>query len=1826
MTDPIAIVGIGCRFPGATGPNEYWRLLLDGVDAISEVPRDRWPVEDFYDDQPRTPGRMNTRWGGFLSDIDSFDAGFFGISQREAERMDPQQRLALEVSYEALADAGIPMASLAERSVGIYVGASTYDHGAALQASGGAPGIYDGTGSALSIIANRISYCLDLRGPSLTVDTACSSSLVAIHLAAQAIQRGEVDIAVAGGVNVITSPGIAIIFSQGGLMAPDGRCKAFDHRADGYVRGEGAGFVVLKPLSRALADRDRIYATVLGGATNHDGKTNGLTAPSRIAQQALLTAAYRDAGISPAVVDYVEAHGTGTAVGDPIEVGALATVLGPGRDRVLRIGSGKTNIGHLEAAAGVAGLIKTALALHHRTLPPIVHFQQPNPLLGLERIPVTVQTDLEPWPTAGDIPLAAVSSFGFGGTNAHIVMSGTAPRARVDTRPAELPVLVPISVVSAQQLRETAVDWQEFAQRLDEDPAELAATAAAAAVRGDHHRHRLAVIAADTGELSSAMAALGRGESTPQLVGPRDRPGRTPRVAFVFPGQGPQWLGMGRRLAAAVPEFRAALAECDAVIAELIGTSLWADADGLVADGTEHIQPALFAVQVALARTWQAWGIRPAAVIGHSMGEIAAAHIAGALSLEQAARVVCARSELAAEISGRGALALVELGAEEAAELTRGRTDVLSVAALNGPRATVMSGTVGAIEELVTELERRRVFVRRIAVAFAAHSPEVEPLQPRLAAALTGLRPEHSEIPFYSTVFGEPVSGAELGADYWVRNLRAPVRFFPAADRLLADGHRVLIEISPHPVLGHALTDIVAAGGHQASVLASMRRDEDELAGLLRGVATAYTAGVPVDWHARHPGPVPHRTLPRPVWAHRRYPAIRAVDALDSAMRPGRSGALLGPSIPIGVDPSMQLWPLTFDRTARPELAEHQVEEQSVVPGAYWLAAAQTAAAPAGPVVLRQVEFTAPYCPAERGGDVLQLSVRKHPDGERRFDIVSVPTNRAAIRHASGIIGTATESAAVMSQGFDLDAIRRHCVDPMPVTTLYDGLAAVGLRYGPAFRALTEVWTGPNAALGRFARPDGLGADARPLHPALLDSCLHTIAAAARHDSAGSLPLPVGVELITVTAPEATVSAGWCHAEVRAVTGRELIADVTITDESGVIRWQATGFTVRYANPVRGPEHGRLYGVRWEPRDARQTASAPGPWVVLGDHAAVSRVAPRLTAPGIRTLAVIDLDLDTAARSDRRVPAPQLDDSAVTTIVRRLATAADYAELLAEATAEIGVPQGIIDLRATVAGPKAPALDNLRDAASRALQLTRAVADLPATPALWFATADTQQPSLDAYASTLFGAVLWGLGRSVALELPKLIFGLVDLETTGGTDCWSVADRDIAALGELIRGGDAVDQAIVRDGTVFEPVLSRLTGAAAHRRPSVRADRTYLITGGFGVLGRHVARWLISHGARHVVLASRTGPTPSTDSLRAELAAPGVDVRAAALEVSDADQVHALIAAIQATEYPLAGVFHAAGVLADALLPSVGTAELTAALDGKAMGAWHLHHATRDLPIEHFVLFSSLAGLTGSPGQAAYAASNTFLDALAEHRAAAGMPALSIQWGTWGGAGLAVQAGGVERIAGRGLPPLAPEAGLELLESALGAGAPTVVAAAFDPEPLRRTLTVLPPPLRTLLAPVAGTVDTGQPVARGAARAAVLALDSRTAQCAELERILLGLVAEVLGTQPDQIDPQLPFQESGLDSLTAIELRDRLQTGFDMELSAALFFAHPTVEAFAAELQIRLCEPSSVAAEPNTESDNTSLIDDTELSELADDELTELLAAEIQALREMGDK
>jgi acyl transferase domain-containing protein/aryl carrier-like protein len=1245
--EPIAVVGIGCRFPGgASDPEAFWRLLEAGVDAITDVPADRWDVRAFHDADPSRPGKIYSRWGGFVEGIDRFDPHFFGISPREAARMDPQQRLLLEVAWEGLEDAGLRLDSISGSRTAVFVGISSFDY-SVLETSfrdRGEIDVYSNTGGSLSIAANRISYCLDLRGPSGAVDTACSSALVAVHLACRGIWQDGCPLALAGGVNALLLPDWYVGFCRMGMLSPEGRCRAFDANAGGFVRSEGAGVVVLKPLSRAIADGDRVYAIIRGTAMNQDGRTPGMTVPSQVAQEALLREACRDAGVAPTAIGYVEAHGTGTLVGDPIEARALGRVLSDGRpgDRPCLIGSVKTNIGHLEAGAGIAGLIKVALALHHRHIPGNLHFDRPNPDIDFDALRLRVPTHCEPWPVGDGPALAGVNAFGFGGTNAHVILQeapgapqgfcrrGLLPPTGSDSaRPiaggSRLlqetigPWLIPLSARGPDALRAMARSWAGFLVGCP-DGIPLEEIAANAAIRRTHHEHRLAVVARSKTEVAERLTAFAEGRTAAGLAEGRAPADRRPRLAFVCSGQGPQWWGMGRQLLREEPAFRAAIERCDAIVR---GLGEWSLLDELTADEsrsrmdvTAISQPCIFALQVALAELWASWGVRPEALVGHSVGEVAAAYHAGVFSLDDAVRIIYQRGRCMELAPGRGRMLAAGVSPGEAGPLIAEYGDRVALAAVNSPNSVTLSGDGGPLEEIAGRLEARGVFCRFLRVRYAFHSAQMDPIRDELLASLEGIRPGPAILPLVSTVTGRPISGPELGPEYWWDNVRRTVQFADGVDRLIEIGCDTAVELSPHPVLASAVAECFQHRGRAVTVVPSLRRQEEERATLLQSLGVLQTLGYPIDWGGLMTGPRQFLRLPLYPWQRERY----WHEAEES--RASRLTAPAHPLLGVAQGGPKPAWETRLDLRLAPFLADHRVQHAAIMPAAAYLELAFAAGREVFGALgceVRDVQLANPCFLAPDRPLRLQTAF-DHDSGAIRVHTHPVHGDREWTLHLTAALHprpAGADEAAIAP-----DELRRRCPREFSRDQCYDYLREIGLDYGPMFRGIERVWQGDRESFGLVRLPEAVEPDEAEylLHPALLDACLQAVIPADadfdRRDGRLYLPHEIGsVRLFRRPGPRV-----WVHARLLKKTPRRSVSDVDIYTEDGRLAARVRGLrSLRVAGGREESLDDLLYAYQWRPQPRSESAIPPGrgSWLIFADDGGTgARLAERLRAGG----------------------------------------------------------------------------------------------------------------------------------------------------------------------------------------------------------------------------------------------------------------------------------------------------------------------------------------------------------------------------------------------------------------------------------------------------------------------------------------------------------------------------------------------------------------------------------------------------------------------------------
>ncbi|AEM85970.1 type I polyketide synthase [Streptomyces violaceusniger] len=1672
--DRLAIVGMACRFPGGvTNPDELWKLIAEGGDAIAAFPDDRnWDIEQLYDAEGARSGSSVTRSGGFI-DADGFDSTFFGISPREALAMDPQQRLLLESSWEALEDAGIDPQSLAGSSTAVMFGISQSGYGELVSPLEEAQG-HLLTGGAFSVASGRVAYTLGLEGPAVTVDTACSSSLVALHLAGQALRAGECSLALAGGVTVMATPGTFVEFSRQGGLSSDGRCKAFADTADGTGWSEGLGVVVVERLSDAERNGHQILAVVRASAVNQDGASNGLTAPNGPSQQRVIRQALAAASLAPSDVDVVEAHGTGTTLGDPIEAQAVLATYGQDRpdDRPLWLGSLKSNIGHTQAAAGVAGVIKMVLAMRHGVLPQTLHVDEPSSRVNWSQGRVRLLTESVAWPETGRPRRAGVSAFGMSGTNAHVILEAPAEiEAEAEPESGALPPAV-AWVVSART--DQALRGQ--AERLLSAVVESAepVDVGAALLSRSLFDHRAVVVGTDRDELASGLQALAGGEPAANVANGVARAGQGRRVVFVFPGQGAQWVGMAGGLVDSSEVFRESMAECAEALAPFVDWSLLdVLEDEAALARVDVVQPALWAVMVSLARVWRSWGVEPAAVVGHSQGEIAAAVVAGGLSLSDGARVVALRSQaIAGVLAGQGGMVAVSLPVDEVRELL---PEGVSVAVVNGPGAVVVAGPVEALDGVIARCEEREVRARRVPVDYASHSASVELIEDRLAADLAGLAPVSSSVLMYSSVSGTPIDTAGLDAGYWYRNLRQTVEFEQATRALAADGFTAFVEVSPHPVLTMALQDTV---GEDAAVTGTLRRNEGGLERFLLSAAELFVRGVPVAWDGLFAGRTSGRVeLPTYAFQRRRFwpqPSLVAGDVAAAGLV-SVEHPLLGAVVSVPGSGTVVLTSRLSLR-AQPWLVDHAVHGTVVFPGTGFVELAIRGADAAGAGRLRELIVEAPLVIPER--DSVQVQVVVDGDDHTVGIYARTGEDEPWTRHATGVVDDET---AAVDAGELAGAWPPPGSTPVDLDDFYQRSADNGFGYGPVFQGLTRAWQHNGQIFAEAALPDDQGAAAIAfgIHPALLDSALHpNTFADLDATELGRLPFTFNDVTLHATGAKAV--------RIRmARTGPDSVTAV-LADETGAPVLSIGSLIMR---PV--PE--QVFGAARTPETMLALA-----WNEVPE------------TDGVASASDDDVLLEVPAAAD--------------TTPESVHTAVEW--VLTQLQGFTGNRLVVLTHGAVAAGPG------------------ETVADLAA-------------------------AAVWGLVRSAQSEDPGRIV-LVD------------ADADTQATPELLAraAGTGEPQLAVRAGTLLAPHLTR-TNATGE---PVTLDGTVLITGGTGGLGSAVARHLVAaHGVRSLLLLSRRGAAaPGADALVEELTAQGAEVKVVACDAADRSALADVLAGV-----PLTGVIHTAGILDDGVISTLTPEQVHRVLTPKVDAAWHLHDLTRDQDLSMFVVFSSLAGLIGSPGQGNYAAGNVYLDSLVQQRRSAGLAGISMAWGPWDqslGLTGALSGTDMHRLGRLGMLPISEDQGMILFDRALAAGQPLLGLTELKTSALRATAEI-PALFRSL---------AGGPARRTRARAGVAERTGGLAgQLADLtpeqrQSHLLALVrdqvASVLGYQSGtDIDESKPFREVGFDSLTAVELRNRLQTVTELSLPSTLVFDYPNAVRLADFLGERL---GGVAAVP----------------------------------------
>ena len=1620
--EPIAIIGMGCRFPGEIeNPNAFWQMLANGKDLITEGPRWRWDIDCYYDPDYDAPGKIVTRQGAFLDRVQEFDPQFFGIAPREAHSMDPQQRLLLEVCWEALEHAYIVPSTLVGSRTGVFIGICNQDYSALLMSRDHtAIDAYMTTGMAHSVAAGRLSYTFGFQGPCLALDTACSSSLVAVHLACQSLRNRESDVAITGGVNLVLCPETSVNFSKNRMLAPDGRCKTFDARANGFGRGEGCGLIVLKRLSDVVSEphgQDRVLALIRGSAVNQDGATSGLTAPNGPAQQTVIRDALNNAGLNPDQISYIEAHGTGTALGDPIEMGALHAVFGPDRppERPLVVGSVKTNMGHLEAAAGISGLMKVVLALQHEEIPPHLHYTTPNPHIPWQEMPIQVSSQSMAWPSGPPTRLAGVSSFGFSGTNAHVVLeqAPSASEAKLDAEPVQITSASTLErplhllTLSARSAAGLAAQAARYADRLAEaEHTRLADVCYTANTSRSAFEQRLVVAATDSTDMRTKLERFSAGHTGRLVARGRVRESEAPRLAFLFTGQGSQYPGMGSELYQTQPIFRQTIDACAHILDPLLGRSLTAllfDSNAAELDETAWTQPALFALEYALAQMWLSWGIKPDAVIGHSVGEYVAACLAGVFSLEDGLNLIAERGRLMQALPRNGAMVAVFASQADIDRVDQSSDRLLqadqsvSFAALNGSAETVISGDQSAVEALVARLTEAGIRTQQLSVSHAFHSALMEPMLADYERSVRRVHLSAPRIRLISNVTGTEVSEAVADPTYWCRHIRQPVRFAAGIASLRQHRIRAYIEMGPQPVLLR-MVRAEAAEHMQELYGASLRQGQSDWTVLAQSLSALYLGGVPIDW----------------------------------------SG---------------------FDR----------------------------------------------------------------PYARQRTRLPSYPFQRKRY-------------------WFTQEGERGHAEPQQP---------------GPTSRLVAYLNEGNAESLVQQLEASGeLSAEERKLLPKLSQLLIR------QHQQ------PQGEDLDHL-----------CYQLV----------------------WQEKARQVQHVQPV--DTHGN--GGAVEEQAQRET----GTWLIFTKREWFELPQHLQEAGGHGILVQLGSAFEQTAMRAWTIDA---------------ANEADYQRLLMQVGRDAQI-DGMVYVWSEADGLDRIAQNRSQEHLEQVVYLTRAAAGLQAPPPLWFVTQEATSAGHMAPRSP-FPSTLWGMARSLFLEYPELKGGAIDMSAAPSPDeKRNLCDELLDAEGE--------DAIALRDQQRY---VARLQAAPPMTlaQPQLRSDGAYLITGGLGVIGLKVARFLAQNGAGQLILMGRRGAAEHARETLDFIERSGARVRVVRADSSDETAVQAIFDQVANSEFTLKGVIHAAGVLIPRSIADLDADCLRQVLAPKVDGAWNLHRLTENLALDFFVAFSSISSVLGTAQQAHYTAANGFLDGLAEYRRRRGLPALSINWGPWQAGGM-IDDQNAQRIAESGFAFLAPDTALTIFGRLLRSES-TRVAVVDAHWPRLKSLYQVRAKQALLegLGPAAQT----QPANETTHVLDALRDTPSRNQLNFLITYLQECVCEVLQFEDDVLpDPEQGFFDIGMDSLTAVELKSRVEAELMYALPPSVVFDYPNIKTLAGHLLAQLLpadtlEKTSAGAaesvkqaqrvEAQREADQTA--SQMQVQQLSDRQIAALIDEELAALGDEG--
>jgi len=1761
----VAIVGMGCRFPGSSNNVEqFWDILKSGKDTISDIPQDRWSIEEYYHGNKQVKGKSHAKRGGFIDRFDQFDAKFFGINAREADQIDPQQRQMLEIVWEAFEDAGMKPGSLSGSKTGVFIGGFTLDYKILQFADAAQIGTHAAVGSMMTMLSNRISYIYNLMGPSLSIDTACSSSVVSIHEACKSLHNGECDLALAGGIELIYAPEYFIAESKGGFLSEDGSCKTFDASANGYVRGEGGGIIVLKSLDKALEDGDYVYAVVRESLVNQDGRTNGITVPNGEAQKMLLEEVYGRAGISSEDVQYVELHGTGTALGDPIEVNAVGEFFGENRtgDNRCIIASVKPNIGHLEAASGVASVIKAACILDQKAIVPHIGMKQLNPELDLDRLMLRIPLENEKWPEDGKEAIVGVNSFGFGGTNAHVILQGI-PQEREysGTVNTELPQVLTLSAKSDQSLKALANEYIEF---LNHSADSLTDICYSALTKREKFAKSIAVFGKSKEEIIQGLTDYREDILPPNVVAGNE--GKDKRLAFIFTGMGPQWYAMGRELYHTHTIFRETVEQCHAEFSKYL---TWSLIDEFLIDEeqsrmqfTEVSQPMNFTVQIALFEMWKSMGATPDLIIGHSVGEVAGLYAAGVYTFEDAVKISYYRSMLQQRLTGKGGMLAVGLDEETAKQLIAGNTDKVSIAAINSNTSLTLSGDMECLAEINGKLEAEGVFSKFLRVTVPYHSVFMNEIKDELLEALQDIHPQKSAIRTYTTANGQLAEGPELNNEYWWLNVSGSVYFAKAMEQIIEEGYTNFVEVGPHPVLANSVNELAFEMDKEVFISPSLRRNEPEMARMFRTYSELFVAGYDIDWSKVYTGSFKYAKLPHYCWEHEKF----WKESREHMKR--RLGQKEHPFIGYRKNSFVPLWETEINDYILPFVKDHCVNGQVLVAGAHYIEAAfqmlrdYSRLSTDETYALYNIHFKRALFLDENNVGNMSISYDPHNGVVKIGSLSDGDTTRATENFRGEFVRKQTWGT---HKAAGIEAFKKGAKEHLSKAECYELLEQMNFTYGPMFQGLKEVWIRNNEVLAEIFMPEELGVQDMDniLHPVILDAAFQSLLAnqfdELRDKGQVDIKLPDTIDSVIVYGK----ASG--KLQVRSIvreSNKEYIAgDIEIYDEQGNVVVHVHNFVARAVE--KSAEDAVLsekalqewfYGIEWkqqENQDDEQLFTMRNSyqnWIVLCDAAGAGQdIADQLSGKGY-SCQLFYADYQNQDHRDQSSIITSNDPKDYLKIIRQMDKEQEY---------------GIIHLWGMdIHSSDDMDVNDIEASKQKAVNSIRYLLNTLNENSIKFRTWAVTEGAV----SVLPGEPVDVL-QGAAIGMSRVISHSEGIGSWGASVDIDGSPDSIELLVNDLENYSREDQIAYRNGIRYVARLEHIYDLDGNIPVNMVNNKIYLVTGAMGSLGQITVNWMYDKGARHFVLIGRT-PFPGKKERKTidpshklysqvqfvnELERKGCTVEVAALDIANESAVKELTERLIHEEtMPIGGVIHIAGVVRDRLMMQMEQQEFDEVYDTKVKGTWLLNKYLDGVELDFFIMYSSTGSVVTAVGQVNYAAANSFMDSLAYYRRSKGKPALSLGWGPWG-VGMVKEKNLIDHYKyQRGMNPIYAVNGMQALERVFGQKICHAVIGEAD-WPLALNNYPGKPALYNHLA-VESEEAAGE--AQETDLFSILAQASgEEEKCAVIMDFFAEIIAETVHAKKENVVLDEPISSVGVDSIIAAEIRNKINKKCGINIS-----------------------------------------------------------------------